>query len=92
MRIRAVLSALQFKDLWPKVGGKVLEFDLPEGTLLEDAIRVLSESLGLDLRGMLEGRKMVLFHRNSAVTIDKDGQRVLKEGEELLFITPLIGG
>lgn len=92
MRIKAVLTALQFKDLWPKLGGRVLELDLPEGTVLEDALRVLSEDLGLDLRGMLERRKMVLFHRNSAVAIDKDGQRVLREGEELLFITPLIGG
>lgn len=92
MRIKVVLSALQFKDLWPKLGGRVLEFELPEGVMLEDAIRVLGEKLGLDLKGMLEGRKVVLFHRNSAVAMDRDGQRDLKDGEELLFITPLIGG
>lgn len=92
MRIRAVLSALQFKDLWSKLGGKVLELNLPEGSRLEDALRVLSENLGLDLMGMLEGKKVVLFYRNSVVSIDKDREKDLKEGEELLFITPLIGG
>lgn len=91
MKVRAILSALQFKDLLPK-GQRAVEVDVPEGGKVCDVLKAVSQRIGADVEEMLKSRKVVCLFRNKILVLPEEGDLEVREGENLLFINPLIGG
>lgn len=91
MKVRATLSALQFKELLTD-GQRALEVEVPEGGKVRDVLKAISERIGADVEGMLESRKVVCLFRNKVLDLPGEGDLEVREGENLLFINPLIGG
>ena len=91
MKVRATLSALQFKDILPH-GHRSVEIDVPEGAKVRDVLKALSGRVGKDVEEFLRDKKMVCLFRNKVLQYPKEGEEEVREGESLIFINPLIGG
>lgn len=91
MKVRATLSALQFKDLLPR-GQRAVEVEVPEGAKVREVLELLSREVGVDVEEMLRGRKVVCLFHNKVLRYPEEGEEQVREGDSLIFINPLIGG
>ncbi|MCX7857782.1 MAG: hypothetical protein N2513_07375 [Deltaproteobacteria bacterium] len=91
MKAKVSLLALQFKDFVPP-DGKTFEIDVPCGSRVCDVVNLLSERLSTNIGEFLMSKKVVLLFRNRALQYEKDADLEITDGENFIFITPLIGG
>ncbi|AIG96866.1 MoaD/ThiS family protein [Archaeoglobus fulgidus] len=91
MKIKVTLSAVQFRSL-VDYESRSFHLDLGEGSTLGDAVRAVEEMLSAEIEPLLERGNVRIMMNNSLVDYQNEKNRVLNDGDVLIFITPISGG
>ncbi|AAB91213.1 MULTISPECIES: MoaD/ThiS family protein [Archaeoglobus] len=91
MKVKVTLSAVQFRSL-VDYESRSFHLDLGEGSTLGDAVRAVEEMLSAEIEPLLERGNVRIMMNNSLVDYQKEKNRVLNDGDALIFITPISGG
>ena len=91
MKIKVTLSAVQFRSL-VDYESRSFHLDLGEGSTLGDAVRAVEEMLSAEIEPLLERGNVRIMMNNSLVDYQNEKNRVLNDGDALIFITPISGG
>lgn len=91
MKVKVTLSAVQFRSL-VDYESRSFHLDLGEGSTLGDAVRAVEEMLSAEIEPLLERGNVRIMMNNSLVDYQNEKNRVLNDGDMLVFITPISGG
>jgi len=91
MKVKVTLSAVQFRSL-VDYESRSFHLDLGEGSTLGDAVRAVEEMLSAEIEPLLERGNVRIMMNNGLVDYQKEKNRVLNDGDVLIFITPISGG
>lgn len=91
MKVKVTLSAVQFRSL-VDYESRSFHLDLGEGSTLGDAVRAVEEMLSAEIEPLLERGNVRIMMNNSLVDYQNEKNRVLNDGDALIFITPISGG